>query len=105
MMQLYDLSKVKLAVTPDDVQAHIKNVLSAVNLRMLIAGNIYKDEAIKIAEMAEQGLGRSTASPDDLSDRALLLPEGPLSSKLNNNSESNFDPRMQLCLGRPATEP
>lgn len=62
-----------LAITTADVQAHIRDILAQVNLRILVVGNIYKDEAIKIAEMAEQGLGKS---PIDLSDRALLLPPG-----------------------------
>jgi insulysin len=39
---------------------------------------MYKDEAIKIAETAEQGLGQSPLSPDELNERALLLPQGRL---------------------------
>jgi hypothetical protein len=39
---------------------------------------MYKDEAIKIAETAEQGLGQSRLPSDELNERALLLPLGKL---------------------------
>lgn len=60
----------------EEVQAHIKSFLSQVNLRILVVGNMYKDEAIKIAETAEQGLGESRLSSNELNERALLLPQG-----------------------------
>lgn len=56
------------------MQAHIANFLSQVNLRIVVVGNMYKDEAIKIAETAEQGLGES----DDFNETSLLLPQGKL---------------------------
>lgn len=36
----------------------------------------YLQEAIKIAEMAERGLGLSSLAPIELNDRALILPRG-----------------------------
>ncbi|KAF8965197.1 Metalloenzyme, LuxS/M16 peptidase-like protein [Flammula alnicola] len=64
------------SVTADEVQEHMKVLLSQVNTRILAAGNMYKDEAIKIAEMVENGLGQSPLSPTELNERSLLLPEG-----------------------------
>ncbi|KAG6814549.1 hypothetical protein H0H92_000076 [Tricholoma furcatifolium] len=69
----------KTAITAEEVQAHVKHMLSQVNLRILVAGNIYKDsiqEAMKIADIAEDGLGISPLSPIELNDRALILPDG-----------------------------
>ncbi|GLB34808.1 putative peptidase M16 family protein [Lyophyllum shimeji] len=62
------------SVTPEEIEAHAQRLLSQVHLRMLVSGNIHKDEAIKIAEIAEDGLGVSPLSPIELNDRALLLP-------------------------------
>ncbi|KAF5380968.1 hypothetical protein D9615_004092 [Tricholomella constricta] len=63
------------SITPEEVKAHIKQLLSQVHVRTLVTGNIYKDEAIQIAEIAEEGLGISPLSPIELNDRALILPE------------------------------
>lgn len=70
-----------LAVTAEEVQTHIKNVLSQVHLQILAVGNMYKDEAIKISETVEKGLGRSLLSPDELHERALLLHPGKFLSR------------------------
>ncbi|KAF9000402.1 Metalloenzyme, LuxS/M16 peptidase-like protein [Cyathus striatus] len=64
------------SVTPEEVQSHIKTLLSEVNMRILVVGNMYKDEAIKIAEIAEQGLPSTNLTPADLNDKSLILPEG-----------------------------
>ncbi|KAG5354057.1 hypothetical protein C0989_009755 [Termitomyces sp. Mn162] len=64
------------SITPNEIQIHIKQLLSQVNLRMLVAGNIYRDEALKIADIAEDGMGISSLSAMELNDRALLLPQG-----------------------------
>ncbi|KAF8205797.1 Metalloenzyme, LuxS/M16 peptidase-like protein [Mycena galopus ATCC 62051] len=61
------------SVTVEELQQHIKLLLSEVQLRMLVTGNLYKDEAIKIAEMAEEGLGASKLAPSELNDHALIL--------------------------------
>ncbi|KAJ7481222.1 Metalloenzyme, LuxS/M16 peptidase-like protein [Mycena galericulata] len=62
------------SVTAEELQQHIKLLLSEVHMRILVTGNLYKDEAIKIAEMAEEGLGPSKLPPSDLNDHALILP-------------------------------
>ncbi|KAK7038049.1 insulin-degrading enzyme [Favolaschia claudopus] len=62
------------SITAEELQQHIKLLLSEVQMRILITGNIYKDEAIKIAEMAEEGLGASKLTPGELNDHSLILP-------------------------------
>lgn len=32
-----------IAITPEEIQTHMKELLSQVHLRILVAGNIYKD--------------------------------------------------------------
>ncbi|KAJ7112437.1 Metalloenzyme, LuxS/M16 peptidase-like protein [Mycena crocata] len=64
------------SVTAEELQQHIKLLLSEVHMRILVAGNLYKDEAIKIAEMAEEGLGPCKSAPSELNDRALILTQG-----------------------------
>ncbi|KAJ6490605.1 Metalloenzyme, LuxS/M16 peptidase-like protein [Mycena vitilis] len=61
------------SVTAEELQQHVKLLLSEVHMRILVTGNLYKDEAIKIAEMAEQGLGPSKPAPSELNDHALIL--------------------------------
>ncbi|KAJ7723946.1 Metalloenzyme, LuxS/M16 peptidase-like protein, partial [Mycena maculata] len=61
------------SVTAEELQQHIKLLLSEVHMRILVTGNLYKDEAIKIAEMAEEGLGPSKLPPSELNDHALIL--------------------------------
>ncbi|KAF5373799.1 hypothetical protein D9758_000838 [Tetrapyrgos nigripes] len=64
------------SVTPEEVQDHIQKVFSEVNARILVVGNMTKEDAIQIAEMAEVDLGRSSLSASELNDRALVLPQG-----------------------------
>ncbi|KAG6833674.1 hypothetical protein H0H87_002870 [Tephrocybe sp. NHM501043] len=63
-------------ITAEEIQIHVERLLSQVNLRILVAGNIYKNEALKIAEIAQHGLGVSPLSPAELNDRALILAKG-----------------------------
>lgn len=65
-----------LAVTATEVLEHKKSLLSQVNARILAAGNLFKDEAIEIAEIVEAGLGQSPLSPTQLNERCLVLPQG-----------------------------
>ncbi|KAJ7709455.1 Metalloenzyme, LuxS/M16 peptidase-like protein [Mycena rosella] len=62
------------SVTAEELQRHVKLILSEVHMRMLVCGNLYKDEAVKIAEMAEEGLGASKVPLSQLNDHALVLP-------------------------------
>ncbi|KAF8798143.1 hypothetical protein BYT27DRAFT_7124234 [Phlegmacium glaucopus] len=80
------------SVTAEDIQKHMKEVLAQVNMRIFVAGNMFKDEAIRIAEMAEENLGPSPLSPADLNDRALILPPGSnlvWSTPLPNLNQAN----------------
>ncbi|KAJ3510226.1 hypothetical protein NLJ89_g4805 [Agrocybe chaxingu] len=70
------------SISAEEVKAHMEQVLSQVNLRILVVGNMFKDEAIKIAELAEEGLQPSPLSPSELNERALILPPGKPSSLL-----------------------
>jgi insulysin len=84
-----------IAIAHEEIQTHMRELLSQVNLRILVTGNMYKDvseliidigrwsftgmslqEAIKLAEIAEEGLGICSRSSVDLNDYALILPEG-----------------------------
>ncbi|KAL1720055.1 Metalloenzyme, LuxS/M16 peptidase-like protein [Schizophyllum commune] len=69
----------KLAVVPsitvEDIQRQAQDILSSVYMRMLVAGNVYKDEAIRMAEIAEEGLGATELKSTELDDQALALPE------------------------------
>ncbi|RDB21223.1 hypothetical protein Hypma_011756 [Hypsizygus marmoreus] len=80
------------SITPEEIQAHMKELLAQVHMRILVAGNIYKDEAITIADMAEEGLGVSSLSSIELNDRALVLPESSnfaWSSPIPNPNQAN----------------
>ena len=76
MEERFDRVLYLAAITPSHVQQHIETLLSRLETRMLVVGNINKDEAITLAKMTEEiiqanplpGLG-----PVDLS---LELPEG-----------------------------
>ncbi|KAG6851274.1 hypothetical protein H0H93_011710 [Arthromyces matolae] len=65
-----------LAITAEEIQAHVKRMVKEVNLRILVTGNIHREEALKIADIAEDGFGPSPLSPIELNDRALLIPQG-----------------------------
>ncbi|KAF8637420.1 hypothetical protein AX17_002915 [Amanita inopinata Kibby_2008] len=80
------------SITTEEIQAHMKNLLSQVHLRILVTGNIFKDDAIRIAEMAESGLVASALPANALNERALILPQGSnhiWSSKLFNPNQVN----------------
>ncbi|KAL0946537.1 hypothetical protein HGRIS_012745 [Hohenbuehelia grisea] len=85
------------SITPELVEEHIKALLSDVNVRILVTGNIYKDEAIKIAEMVEKGLGATTVPLTELNDQSLILPPAanytwiaPIRNKNQANSSLTY---------------
>ncbi|KAJ7085711.1 Metalloenzyme, LuxS/M16 peptidase-like protein [Mycena belliarum] len=73
---LEQLLKELPSVTAEELQQHVKLLLSEVHMRILVTGNLYKDEAVKIAEMAEEGLGPSKLPPSELNDHALIPHRG-----------------------------
>ncbi|EGN95669.1 hypothetical protein SERLA73DRAFT_113347 [Serpula lacrymans var. lacrymans S7.3] len=62
-------------VTVQDIQMHAKEMLSQLNIRMLVAGNMYKDEAIGLATMGEKILDPAPLPLDEVVDRALIPPK------------------------------
>ncbi|TFK92329.1 hypothetical protein K466DRAFT_582051, partial [Polyporus arcularius HHB13444] len=62
------------SVTPEELQAHITAVLSRLHMRMTVIGNMYKDEASKLAETVEGIFKASPLPADELWDLSLVLP-------------------------------
>ncbi|KAF8643775.1 hypothetical protein AX16_008794 [Volvariella volvacea WC 439] len=90
------------SITPEELQEHIKALLSQVNMRILAIGNIYKDEAIRLAEMMETDLKPSTLSVVEHNDRSILLPEGcnfTWASPVQNPQQANSALSYYLHLG------
>ncbi|KAJ7256509.1 Metalloenzyme, LuxS/M16 peptidase-like protein [Mycena haematopus] len=90
------------SVTAEELQQHIKLLLSEVQLRMLVTGNLHKHEAIKIAEMAEEDLGPSKLTPSELNDHALVLPRASnhtWASTIPNPNQANSALTYYLHLG------
>lgn len=90
------------SISAEDIQSHVKDLLSQVHLRILVTGNMYKDEAIRIAELAESDLRPTKLSPHELNERALILPEGSnyaWSSRLRNPDQVNSALTYYLHFG------
>ncbi|KDQ33027.1 hypothetical protein PLEOSDRAFT_1032530 [Pleurotus ostreatus PC15] len=68
----------KLAVLPsvtiEDLQQHIAALLIDVHAQILVAGNLYKDEAMKIAETVETSLQPTSAPQSALIGHSLVVP-------------------------------
>ncbi|KIY63428.1 insulin-degrading enzyme [Cylindrobasidium torrendii FP15055 ss-10] len=79
-------------ITADEVQGHAKKALSQVHMRVLVSGNVYREEAIDLLDYAEQGLGKTTGPESSITENALLLPEGSnltWVSKIPNKNQAN----------------
>ncbi|KAI0005889.1 Metalloenzyme, LuxS/M16 peptidase-like protein [Russula compacta] len=80
------------SVTPAQVQQHAEALLSEVETKMLVVGNIYKDEAITLAKTIEEIIPASPLSGIGPVDLSLELPEGTnhvWSSLVPNPNEPN----------------
>jgi insulysin len=64
------------AVIPSQVQQHIEVLLSELETKMLVVGNINKDEAITLAKMTEETIPASPLPGICPVDLSLELPEG-----------------------------
>nr|GAT43337.1 insulin-degrading enzyme [Mycena chlorophos]GAT43339.1 insulin-degrading enzyme [Mycena chlorophos] len=64
------------STTAEELQKHIELLLTETHTRILVSGNLYKDDAVRIAEMTEEGLRPSKLSPTELNERGLILPPG-----------------------------
>ncbi|KAH9950182.1 insulin-degrading enzyme [Amylocystis lapponica] len=62
------------SVTVEEVQAQMSGLLSKINMRMLLLGNMSKDEAVRLMEMAENTLQASPISIPEVLDRTLIFP-------------------------------
>ncbi|KAF7969517.1 hypothetical protein HWV62_27003 [Athelia sp. TMB] len=95
-------------VTTETLQQHIAVLLSKVNMRILINGNMYKDEAIRVAEMAESILAPSPIPSNEVVDRALILPEASnyiWDTKAPNKNEPNSALTYYLHFGDRTSSP
>ncbi|KAH9857197.1 insulin-degrading enzyme [Lenzites betulinus] len=97
-------------VTPEELQKHIKAALSKVHIQLLVVGNMYKDEASKLAQMAEDILQATPIPANEVIERSLILPSGsnfvwetPVPNKDEPNSSLTYyvnmgdstDPRIR----------
>ncbi|KAG1891434.1 Metalloenzyme, LuxS/M16 peptidase-like protein [Suillus subluteus] len=89
-------------VTQDELQKHIDDFLVRLNIQMLVTGNMHKDEAIGLSEMAENILNTSPISADETAQRELILPEGSdfvWKSHIPNPNDPNSSLTYYLQLG------
>ncbi|KAI0273475.1 Metalloenzyme, LuxS/M16 peptidase-like protein [Gloeopeniophorella convolvens] len=80
------------SITPQQVQQHMQALLSHLETKMLVAGNMYKDEAVHLAKMTEEIIPASPLTGSGPVDLSLLLPEGSnhvWSSPVPNPNEPN----------------
>ncbi|TCD63541.1 Insulinase (Peptidase M16) [Steccherinum ochraceum] len=79
-------------ITPDDIQQHITKLLSKVHIRLLVVGNMYKDEAIHLTETVEQTLQSAAVPADQVVELSLSPAAGSntvLSAPIPNPNEVN----------------
>ncbi|KAF8623490.1 hypothetical protein AX15_006273 [Amanita polypyramis BW_CC] len=79
-------------ITAGEIQEHIQKLHSQAQLRILVTGNMFKNEAIKVAELAESGLTPPDLPTSGLGERGLMIPKGSnyiWSSKLFNPNQVN----------------
>ncbi|KAJ8522379.1 hypothetical protein ONZ45_g1033 [Pleurotus djamor] len=62
------------STTTEELQQHIQSLLSDAYLHIFVAGNIYKEEAVRIADIAEKNLKPTSAPRTSLIDQSLVLP-------------------------------
>ncbi|KAG1761690.1 Metalloenzyme, LuxS/M16 peptidase-like protein [Suillus occidentalis] len=89
-------------VTQDELQRHINDFLARLSIEILVTGNMHKDEAIGLSEMAENVLNASPISADETAQRALILPEGSnfiWKSHIPNPNDSNSSLTYYLQFG------
>ncbi|KAM5532097.1 hypothetical protein V8D89_014261 [Ganoderma adspersum] len=80
------------SITPEELQAHITSLLAKLHIRMAVCGNMYKDEACRLAEMAEAIFKSVPLPADELCDLSLVIPQGSnytWSAPVPNKDETN----------------
>ncbi|KAI0748561.1 Metalloenzyme, LuxS/M16 peptidase-like protein [Daedaleopsis nitida] len=91
------------SVKADELQQHISAILSKLHMRIAVVGNIYKDEACRLAEMAESIFKASPMPADELWDLSLVLPSGSnyiWSLPVPNKNESNSSLAYYINLSK-----
>ncbi|KAI8989729.1 insulin-degrading enzyme [Trametes punicea] len=94
-------------VTDEELETHIASVFSRVNMRMLVVGNMYKDEASRLAQMAEDILRTASIPASEVVERSLVLPSGSnfiWTTPVPNKEEPNSSLTYYIHMGS-TTEP
>lgn len=88
----------------EEVTAHIRHVLSKLNIQMLVLGNMYRDQAVALSECVEDILDSSPLAEEQVpSDRALILPDGSnytWIAPVPNSNEANSALTYYVHLGQ-----
>ncbi|KAI0636675.1 insulin-degrading enzyme [Trametes polyzona] len=95
------------SVTPEELQQHIASVYSKVHIQMLVVGNMYKDEASRLAQMAEGIIHASPIPALEVVERSLVLPSGSnfvWETPVPNKNEPNSSLTYYMNMGKN-TEP
>ncbi|KAH8099586.1 Metalloenzyme, LuxS/M16 peptidase-like protein [Cristinia sonorae] len=80
------------SISTEEVQEHINKFLSRVHMRVLVVGNMYKDEAIHLMETIEETLQSSPIPADECIELALIPQPGKniiMSAPFPNPNEVN----------------
>jgi len=64
------------SITVEELQAHVERLLSKLHMRILVVGNVFKDDAVRLAEMAENILQPSPLKSLDVVETALIPSDG-----------------------------
>ncbi|ESK89443.1 insulin-degrading enzyme [Moniliophthora roreri MCA 2997] len=89
-----ELLKELPSITVEEVQKHGLYLLSQVHMNILVMGNVTQDQAVEIAELAENIVGnlKDGLQPSDLNEYALVLPPGSnfvYSTDVGNPDQTN----------------
>jgi insulysin len=76
--RIFDRVLYTTAVTPAQLQQHKEALFSNLETRMLVVGNVYKDEAIALAKLTEEIIPTSPLPGIGPVDLSLQLPEGTI---------------------------
>ncbi|KZT61593.1 hypothetical protein CALCODRAFT_491143 [Calocera cornea HHB12733] len=84
------------ALTLDEVESHAKDLLSRMNIQVLITGNLSEEQALHMAKTVESTLSpRPLTAAEKIKDRAYLLPH-PSNSVLQKDVPLEDDPNSSL---------
>ncbi|KAF7778613.1 hypothetical protein Agabi119p4_2958 [Agaricus bisporus var. burnettii] len=95
------------SVTVEEIVNHAKLIFTDAHLRMLVTGNVFKDEALKIADIAEEGFKPTQLAQTHLNSRALILPSASnyiWSLPLPNPDQANSALTYYVHIGSLANE-